>query len=82
MKKMNIQSAYNVGDHVWVYRNEDGKYYEGTIQEVQSWDKWNGFRYEIKHQGESEIIINAEEKLIYNSREDIIDNCFVAENAD
>ena len=82
MKKMNIQSAYNEGDKVWVYRNEDGKYYEGTINEVQSWDKWNGFRYEIKHQGATELTINVEEKLIFSSREDIINNCFVAESAE
>lgn len=81
MKDMNIQSAFNVGDKVWVYRNEDHKYYEGTIQDVQSWDKWNGFRYEIKHQGATELIINVEEKLIFNSREEINSTCFVAETA-
>lgn len=80
MKDMNIQSAFNVGDKVWVYRNEDRKFYEGTIQDVQSWDKWNGFHYEIKHQGETEIMINVEERLIYNSREEIISECFVAES--
>ena len=81
MENMNIQSTHDVGEKVWVYRNEDHKFYEGTIAEVQSWDKWNGFRYEITHHGENEIRMNVEEKLIYNSREEIINNCFIAETA-
>jgi hypothetical protein len=80
MKDMNIQSNFDQGDKVWVYRNEDGKYYEGTVREVQSWDKWNGFRYEIVHNGEEEISINAEEKFVFNSREEIINTRFVAES--
>ena len=79
MESMNIQSTYDVNDRVWVFRNEDNKFYEGTIKEVQSWDKWNGFRYEVIHHSTPEIMINVEEAKIFNSREEIINTRFVAE---
>jgi len=79
MESMNIQSTYDVDDKVWVFRNEDNKFYEGTIKEVQSWDKWNGFRYEVIHHSNPEIMINVEEAKIFNSREEIINTRFVAE---
>lgn len=79
MDNMSIQSTHDVGDKVWVFRNEDGKFYEGTVNEIQSWDKWNGFRYDIIHHGESEIRMNIEERFVFSSREEIINTRFIAE---
>ncbi len=76
---MSIQTKFNESDAVWVYNSEDGKFYEGKIKEIQSWDKWNGFRYVISHRGAEEKEINAEEKFIYNTKNEILNDCFIEE---
>lgn len=76
---MSIQSKFNEGDSVWAFSAEEGKFYEGIVKEVQSWDKWNGFRYAISHRGEEIKEINSEERYLYSSKQEIIDNCFISE---
>lgn len=76
---MTISSKFNKGLKVWAFRQEDGKFYEGTISDVQSWDKWGGFRYEIKHEGAETITLNAEERFIFLSKEEIIQDRFISE---
>ena len=78
-KTLTLQTKFNEGDSVWVFRGEDCKFYEGTIKEIQSWDKWSGFRYQIQHHGESDLDINAEEKFIFATKDEILANNFVAE---
>jgi len=75
---MTITSTYSIGDKVWAL-GEFGTYYEGTITEIPSWDKWAGFRYEIQHNGVEPKHFNVEEKSILSSRQDIIDNKIVPE---
>ena len=75
---MKLTSKFNAGDNIWFFESGRIKFFEGTIKEVQSWDKWSGFRYEITHitpEGES-INFNIEEKNLYSSKNDVITTFF------
>ena len=80
---MSIQSKFEVGDKVWAFSADQVKFFEGTISEIQSWDKWNGFRYEIRHRNAEDpdmpIIINTEENNIFETKQEVIDEKFVSE---
>lgn len=75
---MTITSTYSIGDKVWAL-GEFGTYYECTIVEIASWDKWTGFRYEVQHNGIEQKYFTVEERSILPSRQDIIDNKIVSE---
>lgn len=75
---MSIQSKFEVGDKVWAL-DEFGTYYESTITEIISWDKWAGFRYEVRHNGVETKYFNVIETAILLSRQDIIDNKIIPE---
>ena len=80
-KDMKIQSKYNGGEKIWFFEPGQVKFFEGTITDVQSWDKWGGFHYEIKHldaEGQ-EMLYNVEENKLYDSKEQILDTLFVAD---
>ena len=78
MNDMKITSKYNVGDTVWFFESAQVKFFEGIISEVQSWDKWSGFRYNVKHVGQdgNEMDYNAEENKIFSSKNEILSNLF------
>ena len=77
---MRIESKYDVNDKVWFFNDSDSKFYEGTVMEINTWDQWSGFRYEIKHVGTQEINISAQENRIFASKQEILENCFVEES--
>ena len=79
--EMKIQSKYNGGEKIWFFEPGQVKFFEGTITDVQSWDKWGGFRYEIKHvyADGHEMLHNIEEKNLYDSKEQILETLFVAD---
>lgn len=80
MADMKIQSKYNGGELVWFFEQGQVKFFEGTISEVQSWDKWTGFRYEVKHVNKDgqEMTYNVEESKLYTSKEEILETLFEA----
>lgn len=80
---MSIQSKFEVGDKVWAFSSDQVKFFEGTISEINSWDKWSGFRYEIRHKNAQDpnmpIIINTDENNIFATQQEVINEKFVAE---
>ena len=75
---MKLTSKFNAGDKVWFFESGQIKFFEGTIKEVQSWDKWSGFRYELNHinsNGET-MNFNIEEKNLYASKNDVMTKFF------
>lgn len=79
---MKLTSNYNVSDKIW-FLYQDGKFYEGSILDITSWDKWNSFRYDVHHHGANEDIThNIEERNIYPSKNAILENCLVYEVVD
>lgn len=79
---MTITSKYEVGDRVWVFETGMGKFYQGTVVAIQSWDQWGGFRYEVQHNGAESRTINAEEKFVYVNKQDIDTNVFIEETGE
>ena len=80
MDNMKITSKYNGGENVWFFEQGQVKFFEGTINEVQSWDKWSGFRYDVKHvnaEGQA-MNYNVEESKLYASKDEILDTLFEA----
>lgn len=78
MDNMKITSKYNGGENVWFFEQGLVKFFEGTINEVQSWDKWSGFHYDVKHvnaEGQT-MNYNIEESRLYASQEEILANLF------
>lgn len=75
---MKITSKFNAGDNVWFFEQGLFKFFEGTVLEVQSWDKWNGFRYDVKHVNTEGVAqnYNVEENKLYTSKEEILTNLF------
>ena len=75
---MKITSKFNAGDTVWFFEQGQVKFFEGTINDVQSWDKWSGFRYEIQHinQEGSPMTYNIQEDKIYTSKNEILNGLF------
>ena len=77
--EMKIESMYDVNDKIWFYHDMDSKFYEGTITEIGNWDKWSGFRYDVKHEGATPITASVQESKLFASKQEIIENCFVEE---
>lgn len=77
--EMKIESMYDVNDKIWFFNDADSKFYEGTITEINNWDKWSGFRYEVQHSGNNPINISVQESKLFASKQEIIENCFVGE---
>jgi hypothetical protein len=80
MDNMKITSKYNEGENVWFFEQGQVKFFEGTINEIQSWDKWSGFRYDVKHvnaEGQP-MNYNVEESKLYTSKDEILANLFEA----
>ena len=78
MNDMKLTVKFNVGDNVWFFEQNQVKFFEGTINDVQSWDKWSGFRYDVQHispNGE-QMSFNIEEKNLYASKNEILTNLF------
>lgn len=75
---MEITSKFNEGDSVWFFEPMKVKFMEGTIDAVNSWDKWSGFRYEIRHINPEgvQMSYNIEEKNIFTSKNDVLDGLF------
>ena len=84
MPDMTITTKFNVEDKVWFYAPEHGKFVEGTITDIQSWDKWNDFRYVIDHElaDESKIAFTIDEKNIYSTKNEILSTAFVEDGQD
>lgn len=76
---MKIESKFDVNDKVWFFNDADSKFYEGTITDVSNWDKWSGFRYEVKHEGVNPINNSVAENRLYASKQEIMDNAFISE---
>lgn len=77
---MKLTTKFNTGDNVWFFEQGKFKFFEGTITDIQSWDKWGGFRYELTHinsEGVEEKYY-AEEKRLYVSQEEILTTLFEA----
>ena len=75
---MKITSKFNEGDVVWFFESMNVKFMEGTIDSINSWDKWAGFRYEIQHinpEG-NQMTYNVEEKHIFTSKNEVLDGLF------
>jgi len=78
MKDMKLTSKFNAGDTVWFFEQGQVKFFEGTINDVQSWDKWSGFRYDITHIGQdgNSMNYNVEENKLYTSKNEILTTLF------
>jgi len=78
MDNMKITSKFNAGDSVWFFESGQIKFYEGTINEVQSWDKWSGFRYDVQHVNQEGVSTNynVEENKLFASKNEILANLF------
>lgn len=75
---MKITSKFNEGDTVWFFEQGRVKFMEGVINAINSWDKWGGFRYEIKHINSdgNQQMYNAEEKNMFTSKNEVLENLF------
>ncbi len=80
---MKLTSKFDKGQVIWFFNNMGGdnnraKFLEGTITEVQSWDQWSGFRYNVTHidANGASMSYNAEEKNMYKSKEEVLENLF------
>lgn len=79
---MKLTSKFDEGAVVWFLNNMGGdqaaKFLEGTINSVQNWDKWSGFRYDISHVNPEgvEMSYNVEERNIYKTKNDVLTNAF------
>jgi len=75
---MKLTSKFNANDSVWFFDHGQTKFFEGTINDVQYWDKWNGFRYDISHINPEGVQsnYNVEEDKIYASKNEIINTAF------
>jgi hypothetical protein len=73
-----INFKFGVGDVVWFYEYETGKYLEGTITEAISWNKWDGWRIEVEHYNEKgeQVMYNVEESKLFLNKEEILMNLF------
>lgn len=78
MTDMKLTSKFNAGDSVWFFEHGQVKFFEGIINDVQSWDKWSGFRYDIKHINQDGVSMNynVEESKLYTSKNEILTNLF------
>ena len=68
---MQITSRFDINDKVWFYYN--GKYYEGVITEINSWNISDAFIYQICHDSleSTSFIMNIKESNIYALESDI-----------
>ena len=80
---MKLTSKFDKGQTVWFFNNmggntEGAKFLEGTISEVQSWDQWGGFRYNVSHTDAngSTMNYNAEERNMYKTKDEVLANLF------
>lgn len=82
---MKLTSKFDKGQTVWFFNNIGGgaensgaKFLEGTINEVQSWDQWVGFRYNVSHinANGSTMSYMAEERNMYKTKEEVLENLF------
>jgi len=78
MTDMKLTSKFNAGDLIWFFEQGQVKFFEGTINDVQSWDKWSGFRYDVQHidQSGNSMNYNIDESRLYNSKQEILENLF------
>ena len=81
-KDMKLTSKFDKGQNVWFFNNMGGdngvKFLEGTIAEVQSWDQWSGFRYNVTHidANGASMNYNAEEKNMYKTKDEVLASIF------
>jgi len=81
---MKLTSKFDKGQTVWFFNNVGGdtpvKFFEGTITEVQSWDNWSGFRYNVDHVDANGVTMNynVEEKFMYKTKDEVLSSIFEA----
>ena len=78
MNDMKITSKFNANDTVWFFEAGQVKFFEGLITDIQSWDKWGGFHYDIVHTDANgnTMNYNVEESRLYASKNEIITTLF------
>jgi len=74
-----INSEFNIGDIVWFFDSSICKYREGKITEPISWNKWDGWNFEIEHYNENDeqTFYNIESSKLYKSTENLISDLFI-----